>query len=160
MNMITVKAEKQCTRCHVVQPLSNFYREQPEKSVDGRRTWCKQCFKDYAKERYDSMKHEEHVAGAKHTLQFDFGETLQAYVEAHADDDAFNAVRPDMVEKPPHYNQGGIECIDYIKQQLGDGFVSYCEGNVIKYMHRYRHKNGLEDLKKAQWYLARMAEVL
>ena len=95
---------------------------------------------------------------AKHTLQLDFGETLQKYVD---DNYESNDVQPtDMVEKPPHYNQGGIECIEYIKQQLGDGFISYCEGNVIKYMHRYRYKNGSEDLKKAQWYLARMAEVM
>ena len=65
-----------------------------------------------------------------------------------------------MVDKPPHYNQGGIEAIDYIKQQLGDGFVEYCEGNVMKYLHRWRYKNGIEDLKKAEWYLERMIEKL
>lgn len=67
-------------------------------------------------------------------------------------------VRPDMVDKPPHYNQGGIECIDYIKQQLGDTFIDYCQGNVIKYLHRWRYKNGIEDLKKAQWYLQAMID--
>ena len=69
-------------------------------------------------------------------------------------------LRPNMVDKPPHYNQGGIEAIDYIKQQLGDGFVEYCEGNVMKYLHRWRYKNGIEDLKKAEWYLERMIEKL
>lgn len=66
----------------------------------------------------------------------------------------------DKVNKPSHYNQGGIECIDYIAQQLGDGLVSYCQGNVIKYLHRWRYKNGLEDLKKAQWYLNKMIEAV
>jgi len=51
----------------------------------------------------------------------------------------------DVVNKPPHYNQGGMEAIDYIKQQLGEGIVDYCEGNVLKYLHRWRYKNGLQD---------------
>ena len=62
----------------------------------------------------------------------------------------------DAVSKPKHYNQGGTEAIDYIKQQLGDGIIDYCEGNVIKYLHRWRYKNGIEDLKKAEWYGARL----
>ena len=66
----------------------------------------------------------------------------------------------DPVEKPEHYNTGEIECIDYIKQQLGDDFYAYCEGNVLKYLHRYGYKNGLEDLHKARWYLDRLIRVL
>ena len=62
----------------------------------------------------------------------------------------------DTVNHPPHYNNGGMECIDYIRQQLGDEFSSYCQGNVIKYLHRWRYKNGIEDLKKAEWYLKAM----
>jgi len=65
-------------------------------------------------------------------------------------------IRTDVVNKPSHYNQGGIECIDYIEQQLGEGFIEYCEGNVHKYLHRWRYKNGDEDLRKALWYLERM----
>lgn len=73
--------------------------------------------------------------------------------------DAFGEeIRPDMVDKPPHYNQGGIECIDYIEQQLGDEYRGYLQGNVIKYLHRFKYKNGLEDLKKAQWYLNKLVE--
>jgi hypothetical protein len=63
-----------------------------------------------------------------------------------------------LVHSPPHYNQGGMEAIDYIKQQLGEGIVDYCQGNVLKYLHRWRYKNGLQDLKKAQWYLNKMVE--
>ena len=68
----------------------------------------------------------------------------------------------DPVERPAHYNQDGIECIDYIRQVLGlDGFISYCHGNMIKYSHRYRYKgNGVEDMKKAEWYIKRMNEAL
>ena len=61
----------------------------------------------------------------------------------------------DNVNHPPHYNQGGIECIEAIKAATGSGFVKYCTGNVIKYLWRYDNKGGLEDLKKAAWYLDR-----
>jgi len=65
-------------------------------------------------------------------------------------------VEVDKVNSPPHYNNGGMECIDYIQQQLDEHFSSYCQGNVIKYLHRWRYKNGVEDLKKAEWYLKAM----
>ena len=56
---------------------------------------------------------------------------------------------------PSHYRQGRIECIDYIT----DKELSFLEGNVVKYVTRWRHKNGLEDLKKAQWYMNKLVEV-
>lgn len=60
----------------------------------------------------------------------------------------------DTVNRPPHYGQGDIECIDYIKDILTDEeLIGYYRGNVAKYLHRWRYKNGLEDLKKARWYL-------
>ena len=60
----------------------------------------------------------------------------------------------DNVNQPPHYGQGNIECIDYIKDILTDEeLIGYYRGNVAKYLHRWRYKNGLEDLKKARWYL-------
>lgn len=66
----------------------------------------------------------------------------------------------DAINHPSHYTQGGIECIDAIKAAVGDGFEAYCAGNVLKYVFRYRHKGGVEDLQKARWYLDRLiAEV-
>ena len=63
----------------------------------------------------------------------------------------------DMVNNPPHYNQGGIECIDAIQASLStEAFAGYCKGNVIKYLWRYEYKGKAEDLKKAQWYLAKL----
>ena len=60
----------------------------------------------------------------------------------------------DPVNAPAHYRQGAVECIDAIKSALGDdGFVDYCIGNSIKYLFRWRHKNGLEDLRKAHFYV-------
>lgn len=55
---------------------------------------------------------------------------------------------------PNHYRQGGIECVEAIRASLGDDrFCDYCQGNVQKYIWRWRHKNGVEDLKKASVYL-------
>lgn len=60
----------------------------------------------------------------------------------------------DNVHQPKHYTAGGIETIDYIASSLGrEGFRDYCIGNVVKYVSRWRHKNGDEDLRKASVYL-------
>lgn len=65
----------------------------------------------------------------------------------------------DPVNHPAHYKIGGIETIDFIRAKLGkQEFEAYCIGNVFKYLTRYRHKNGIEDLKKGQWYLNKAIE--
>ena len=65
----------------------------------------------------------------------------------------------DDVNHPPHYNASKIETIDMIESATEHGVEYYLQGNIIKYMVRYRHKNGVEDLKKAQWYLNKLIEV-
>ena len=66
----------------------------------------------------------------------------------------------DTVNHPNHYNNGDIEVIDYIKDKLGiEGYEAFCIGNVIKYVSRYKHKNGKEDLEKALTYLKWAIEV-
>ena len=63
---------------------------------------------------------------------------------------------PDMVNKPPHYRQGDIECIDAIRSALTEEeFRGYCKGNALKYIWRERYKGGHQDLEKANWYLTR-----
>ena len=66
----------------------------------------------------------------------------------------------DIINNPPHYGDGSIECIDYMKDNMDDMmFFGYLEGNTKKYLHRYRHKGKpLEDLKKAKWYLNKLIE--
>lgn len=63
----------------------------------------------------------------------------------------------DNINHPTHYNHGGIETLDYIKAKAPH-YESYAIGNIIKYVSRYQHKNGLEDLKKAQFYLNDLVE--
>lgn len=55
---------------------------------------------------------------------------------------------------PDHYQKGKIEVIEFILDQK----FNYLEGNCIKYLCRYKFKNGLEDLKKAQWYLSKLID--
>lgn len=64
----------------------------------------------------------------------------------------------DPVKNPSRYTNGGIECIDAIKAATGEGFGAYCQGNIIKYLWRYREKGGTEDLRKAQVYLEWLIE--
>lgn len=68
----------------------------------------------------------------------------------------------DNVQHPKHYNQGGIECIYAIKAAtIGKtGIEAFCVGNAIKYLWRYEEKNGVEDVKKAQWYINRLIQEL
>jgi len=68
---------------------------------------------------------------------------------------------PDMVNSPPHYNNGDIECIDAIKESMTpEAFKGYLKGNIQKYIWRYENKKGVEDLKKAQWYLNRLIKTI
>ena len=68
----------------------------------------------------------------------------------------------DTVQRPAHYNQSGIECIDAIAAAVKgkSGIEAACVANVIKYLWRYQHKNGVEDCRKAQWYLDRLVKEL
>jgi len=68
--------------------------------------------------------------------------------------------KEDMVNHPPHYNKNGIETIDAIKAMTDTGYEYYLQGNIMKYLWRYRYKNGVEDLKKAQWYLNELIDEL
>lgn len=67
----------------------------------------------------------------------------------------------EAVNSPSHYTFGGIETIDFIRAKLGpEGFRAYCIGNVLKYVTRWQHKNGEEDLKKALKYMEWVVEAL
>jgi len=60
----------------------------------------------------------------------------------------------DNVNNPSHYGQGKIEAIEYIKDFLTkEEYIGNLRGNIAKYLHRWRYKNGIEDLKKAKVYL-------
>lgn len=68
----------------------------------------------------------------------------------------------DPVNHPSHYQGNGVECIDCIESAVSglDGFHAFCAGNAIKYIFRFSHKNGVEDLRKAEWYIDRLIKAI
>lgn len=64
----------------------------------------------------------------------------------------------DNVNHPSHYTQGGIECIDALASATCNltGIEAVCTANAIKYMWRWKEKNGSEDIEKAIWYMNRL----
>ena len=70
--------------------------------------------------------------------------------------------RDDNVNHPSHYTQGSIECIEALEAATVNkqGIEAICVANIIKYLWRYESKNGLEDVKKAQWYLQKLVDNL
>lgn len=107
----------------------------------------------YAKEKGLSFKHRMQSAVERLAPTTPTAEEIAKANEIRKDIVAQH--HTDMVNHPPHYKAGGIETIDFIEAKE----LSYHLGNVVKYVSRADHKgNKLEDLKKAQWYLARAIE--
>ena len=82
------------------------------------------------------------------------------YKKIYGDDaihDGSKSASHDPVNHPVHYCRGGIECIDAIRGSMSaEAYRGFLKGNVMKYVFRYEAKNGIEDLRKAQWYLERL----
>lgn len=74
------------------------------------------------------------------------------------DDEGSQSDEADMVNHPPHYNSGSVECIEAIKAALTpEEFEGYCKGNAMKYIWRHNLKGEpKEQIAKAQWYLGAM----
>lgn len=83
---------------------------------------------------------------AAERAKFDKKVTLRAELEKE---------KFDVVERPSHYCQGGIECIDALAAATINlkGIEAVCTANAIKYLWRWKEKNGVEDLRKARWYI-------
>lgn len=106
------------------------------------------------------------VFGAQYSVATSSGENELLFEDEFeifsADHEEESPQQNDAVNHPSHYTQGRFEVIDIIEDavQGADPFEAVCLANVIKYTTRYRHKNGVEDLKKAQWYLAKLITIL
>jgi hypothetical protein len=63
---------------------------------------------------------------------------------------------------PAHYQQGAIQCIEALESAtIGkSGIEAVCTANIIKYLWRYEAKGGVEDVRKARWYLEHLVAVL
>ena len=98
------------------------------------------------------MPHEEYMKTRMRLEEEEVrNRSMKSRPETSSDEDAVN--------RPAHYNQSGIECIDAIRAALGpEGFRNYCTGNALKYVWRHPYKNGKEDVEKAIVYLTWLAE--
>lgn len=64
------------------------------------------------------------------------------------------------INRPEHYANGNVECIDAMRSVLGnDAVINFCLCNVFKYLWRYKDKNGEEDINKAVWYFDKFKEL-
>ena len=133
---------------------------------------CDTCDKCELKNMYDKETHE---FIDKYACQFDsmdddmldkiyswYKEIDQASCENAKDSCCDKEHNADMVNHPSHYTQGGIECIDALKAATisKTGIEAVCTANAIKYLWRYEEKNGIEDVKKARWYIDRLIKEL
>lgn len=64
----------------------------------------------------------------------------------------------DIVNRPSHYTAGKVECIDAMEAAVTglEGMDAVLTAQILKYIWRWRKKNGVEDLRKAKWYLNRL----
>lgn len=66
----------------------------------------------------------------------------------------------DNVNHPAHYETGKFECIDVMVETQGvEATMDFCVCNALKYIYRHRNKNGVENIKKADWYLKKYLEL-
>ena len=123
------------------------------------------CIKDV---KMSSDGRTEYVAGKIYTSEQDGCLTDESGIIEHywLEEDSFEKhfipynKNTNNVNHPSHYNKGNIECIDAMISAYGKDTVSnFCICNAFKYIWRYKYKNGIEDLKKAQWYLNKIVEL-
>lgn len=121
-------------------------------------------FEPKEKKENAKMKNTEEVRGCdncQHKDEFVFNEpclsclcTAPVYLNFIKKENAEMNNAEDKVNHPSHYTTGEIEVINYIRDKLGcREFTGYCIGNVMKYISRWRHKDGAQDLEKAKVYL-------
>ena len=66
----------------------------------------------------------------------------------------------DNVNHPRHYESGNFECIDVMEETQGtEAVLDFCICNAFKYLYRHKRKNGIEDIKKARWYINKYIEI-
>ena len=139
--------------------------EIPKPSIDDQM----KVYLDAADEEFNkSMKETEwwkqHVARAEQ-LEYEarWGKEDADWLSIDSEPYEFDEeTKEDVVNNPNHYNNGSIECIEGIQASMSEeAFNGYLKGNCMKYLWRYDYKGKpVEDLQKAQWYLAELIKEL
>lgn len=77
-----------------------------------------------------------------------------------SDDIVAYKISSDPVNHPSHYTAGKVECIDALESATVNltGIEAVCTANAIKYLWRWKQKNGVEDLRKARWYIQKLID--
>ncbi|ECB9650013.1 DUF3310 domain-containing protein [Listeria monocytogenes] len=110
--------------------------------------YCERIYIDTPIEKYKAKKKRTMTAEDLEEVRKYFSKVIEKIRVGYYQEPDSN----DNVNHPAHYTSGGIETLDYIKAKVKD-YPSYAAGNILKYVSRFEHKNGIEDLKKAQAYL-------
>ena len=78
------------------------------------------------------------------------------------DEETITEEPKDNVNHPSHYTNGKYECIDILEDITKDltGLEAVCTANAVKYLWRWKFKNGVEDLKKANWSINKLIETV
>lgn len=99
-------------------------------------------------------------AYARKTPNKALADDIIAWIGAYEQDKSRLAEVCDAVNHPAHYTQGGIECIEALKAATEglEGIEAVCTANAVKYLWRWKHKGGVQDLDKAIWYIKRLKE--
>lgn len=115
--------------------------------------FAKNEFPEIAIEKYKSSQN----VSCKERINKELNESVRALGKALKDSKKQN----DVVNSPSHYKQGERETIENIRDTISsEGYQGYCVGNVVKYLARYKFKNGLEDVRKAKKYIEFLGEEL
>ncbi|MBO7079904.1 MAG: DUF3310 domain-containing protein [Bacilli bacterium] len=109
----------------------------------------------------DSKVHEWTKGPTQKGIIEGFKELLSlASGEIDCKDDVLISAAIDVVNHPGHYETGKFECIEVMQEALGtDAVKDFCICNAFKYVYRHKRKNGLEDIKKAKWYIDKYLEL-
>lgn len=146
-------------------------REHPDDLVEQYVGWCRGCPDDYGYEEYnDSCPFiNDNTMDCNDCWNREIPEPLSDTPQApesveNASDDKIliddeKCLKNDPVNHPKHYT-GKYECIDVMTELFGvDAVKNFCACNAFKYIWRFREKNGIEDVKKADWYLNKLIEL-
>jgi hypothetical protein len=129
---------------------SKFGYEAKNPAICRRLLDCKSCWEREMEDKMDAEKLVKEISDR-------ISDNMEKVVWRKNDEHGVG--REDFVNHPSHYTKGGIECIDCIESVISSGsdpIQAFLVGQVVKYLYRYTMKNGLEDLRKAQWYLNRL----
>lgn len=118
--------------------------------------YCKQNYPEIEIKKYKAKKSMDEISHVPGGFS-DYDNAVKIAKAIAKSGTSVKNINSDKINNPAHYTSGGIETLDYIKAKVKD-YPSYAAGNILKYVSRYEHKNGIEDLKKAQFYLNDLIE--